>query len=42
MLQLVDLVLEISVNGVCFHTDERLEMVRHIPLDRLHLETDAP
>lgn len=42
MLQLVDLGLEISVNGVCFRTDEQLEMVRHIPLDRLHLETDAP
>ncbi|KAL2842403.1 hypothetical protein BJY01DRAFT_236001 [Aspergillus pseudoustus] len=42
MLQLVDLGLDISVNGVCFRTDEQLEMVRAIPLDRLQLETDAP
>ncbi|RDW63599.1 hypothetical protein BP6252_11144 [Coleophoma cylindrospora] len=42
MLQLVELGLDISVNGVCFRTDEQLDMVRHIPLDRLQLETDAP
>ncbi|KAE8380211.1 hypothetical protein BDV26DRAFT_145626 [Aspergillus bertholletiae] len=42
MLQLVDLGFDISVNGVCFRTEEQLEMVRHIPLDKLQLETDAP
>ncbi|KAL2810994.1 deoxyribonuclease TatD [Aspergillus granulosus] len=42
MLQLVSLGLDISVNGVCFRSDEQLEMVRAIPLDRLQLETDAP
>ncbi|KAL3487852.1 deoxyribonuclease TatD [Aspergillus germanicus] len=42
MLQLVALGLDISVNGVCFRTDEQLEMVRAIPLERLKLETDAP
>ncbi|KAK1143389.1 hypothetical protein N8T08_006717 [Aspergillus melleus] len=42
MRQLVDLGLDISVNGVCFRTEEQLDMVRHIPLERLHLETDAP
>ena len=42
MRQLVDLGLEISVNGVCFRTDAQLDMVRQIPLDKLHLETDAP
>ncbi|KAJ5686879.1 hypothetical protein N7536_009498 [Penicillium majusculum] len=42
MLQLVELGLEISVNGVSFRTDEQLEMVRSIPLDKLQLETDAP
>jgi TatD DNase family protein len=42
MLQLVALGLDISVNGVCFRTDEQLEMVRAIPLERLQLETDAP
>lgn len=35
MLQLVGLGLEISVNGVCFQTDEQLDMVRQIPLDKL-------
>lgn len=42
MLQLVDLGLGISVKGVCFRTEEQLEMIRHIPLNRLQLETDAP
>ncbi|CAG7936589.1 unnamed protein product [Penicillium olsonii] len=42
MLRLVGLGLEISVNGVSFRTDEQLEMVKHIPLDKLQLETDAP
>jgi TatD DNase family protein len=42
MLQLVELGLDISVNGVCFRTEEQLEMVRHIPVDKLQLETDAP
>ncbi|KAF7586600.1 hypothetical protein BBP40_008627 [Aspergillus hancockii] len=42
MLQLVDLGFDISVNGVCFRTEEQLEMVRHIPLGKLQLETDAP
>ncbi|KAB8232631.1 TatD family hydrolase [Aspergillus alliaceus] len=42
MLQLVDLGFDISVNGVCFRTGDQLEMVRHIPLDKLQLETDAP
>lgn len=42
MLELVELGLGISVNGVCFRTEEQLEMVRHIPLDKLQLETDAP
>lgn len=42
MAQLVDLGLEISVNGVSFRTDEQLDMVKSIPLDKLQLETDAP
>ena len=42
MLQLVDIGLDISVNGISFRTDEQIEMVRAIPLNRLHLETDAP
>ncbi|KAA8643613.1 hypothetical protein EYZ11_006950 [Aspergillus tanneri] len=42
MQQLVELGLDISVNGVCFRTEEQLDMVHHIPLTSLHLETDAP
>lgn len=42
MLQLVNLGFHISVNGVSFQTDELLDMVKHIPLDHLQLETDAP
>ncbi|KAJ5286629.1 hypothetical protein N7478_002315 [Penicillium angulare] len=42
MLQLVELGLDISVNGISFRTDEQIEMVKYIPLDRLQLETDAP
>ena len=39
MLGLVDLGFDISVNGVSFRTEEQLEMVRAIPLERLQLET---
>lgn len=42
MLQLVELGLDISVNGVSFRSDEQIEMVKHIPLERLQLETDSP
>ncbi|KAI2837306.1 hypothetical protein CBS147320_10992 [Aspergillus niger] len=43
MRQLTDeLGLDVSVNGVCFRTEEQLEMVKAIPLDKLQLETDAP
>jgi len=42
MLGLVDMGFDISVNGVSFRTEEQLEMVRAIPLERLQLETDAP
>lgn len=42
MLGLVELGLDISVNGVSFTTAEQIDMVKHIPLDRLQLETDAP
>lgn len=42
MLQLVELGLDISVNGVSFRTEEQIDMVTHIPLDKLQLETDAP
>ncbi|GFF84325.1 hypothetical protein V6Z88_004398 [Aspergillus fumigatus] len=42
MEQLVNLGLEISVNGISFRMEQQLDMVRHIPLDKLQLETDAP
>ncbi|KAI3052254.1 hypothetical protein CBS147353_11560 [Aspergillus niger] len=35
-------IIHVSVNGVCFRTEEQLEMVKAIPLDKLQLETDAP
>ncbi|KAL4945062.1 hypothetical protein BDV06DRAFT_185922 [Aspergillus oleicola] len=42
MIELTALGFDISVNGVCFRTEEQLEMVRSIPLEKLQLETDAP
>ena len=42
MLRLIDLGFDISLNGVSFRTEEHLEMVRAVPIDRLQLETDAP
>jgi len=42
MLRLVDLGFHISVNGVSFQTDDLLDMVKHVPLNHLQLETDAP
>ncbi|TLS31512.1 hypothetical protein PpBr36_02727 [Pyricularia pennisetigena] len=34
--------LDVSVNGFSFRDDECLDMVRHLPLQKLQLETDAP
>ncbi|PCG91748.1 TatD family [Penicillium occitanis (nom. inval.)] len=42
MLRLVDLGLDIGVNGCSLKTEENLEVVRHIPLDRIQIETDGP
>lgn len=42
MLRLVDLGLNIGVNGCSLKTEENLEVVRHIPLDRIQIETDGP
>lgn len=42
MQSLVDMGLDVSVNGFSFQDPASLEMVRAIPLDRLQLETDAP
>lgn len=42
MRELVDLGLDIGVNGCSLKTEENLGVVRAIPLDRLQLETDGP
>ncbi|KAL4885047.1 hypothetical protein BJY04DRAFT_158677 [Aspergillus karnatakaensis] len=42
METLVSLGFEISINGISFRTEEGLEMVRALPLEKLQLETDAP
>lgn len=42
MQSLVDLGLEISVNGFSFQDRESVEMVAAVPLERLQIETDAP
>lgn len=41
-VQLCDLGLYIGINGCGLRTDELLEMVAAIPLDKLVVETDAP
>ena len=42
MQALINLGLEVSVNGFSFRDRESLEMVRSIPLEKLQIETDAP
>lgn len=42
MEKLVDLGLDISVNGFSFADTESLGMVAAVPMDKLHIETDAP
>jgi TatD DNase family protein len=42
MLRLVDLGLDIGVNGCSMKTEENLEVVKAIPLDRIQIETDGP
>lgn len=42
MRELVGLGLHVGVNGCSMKTDENLEVVRAIPLDRLQIETDGP
>lgn len=42
MEKLVAAGLDVSVNGFSFKDKESLEMTAAIPLDRLHIETDAP
>ncbi|KAG9205969.1 hypothetical protein G6514_006247 [Epicoccum nigrum] len=42
MQRLINLGLEVSVNGFSFRDRESLEMVRAVPLEKLQIETDAP
>ena len=42
MRRLVGLGFDIGVNGCSLKTDENLDVVKEIPLDRIQLETDGP
>jgi len=42
MRGLVDLGLSVGINGCSLKSEENLEVVREIPLDRLMVETDGP
>jgi TatD DNase family protein len=42
MQRLLEMGLDVSVNGFSLQDAESVEMVKNLPLDRLHLETDAP
>ncbi|KAF2399118.1 putative hydrolase [Trichodelitschia bisporula] len=42
MGRIVDMGLDLGVNGCSMKTEENIEVVRQIPLERLQIETDGP
>lgn len=42
MQRLVDMGLDVGVNGCSLKTEESLEVVKAIPLGRMQIETDGP
>lgn len=42
MRNFIEMGFDISVNAYSFQDNDSLKMVRDLPLDRLHLETDSP
>lgn len=42
MNRMVNLGLDIGVNGCSLKTEENLEVVKAVPLDRIQIETDGP
>lgn len=42
MLELVELGFDIGINGCSMKTQENIDVVKKVPLDRLQLETDGP
>lgn len=42
MKRLIDLGLDVGVNGCSLKTDENIEVVREMPLERIQIETDGP
>lgn len=42
MQRIVDMGFDVGINGCSLKTEENLQIVKHVPLDRLQLETDGP